>query len=523
MKPRLSPGAILGMLCFGCQIFTLGQLRKVPGYSPFAAQIDAYPALALWLARILSVLTLAIIILYISRTARPLGLRRSAAVAGIALVGGSALALYGSSTLEAYLASQVLVGISHAVILACWAEALSLMDASVRNRTISFGALSAVVAFTAVNLLPEPVSAVAFLVFALGSVAPFVMRVPGGPAIDSRELANTAEEAPGAAAAARPETPSPAGFGALKEALACLPTELVVLMASYAMVFRMLNFFDFPIQSQPLLVACEAVLRIGGMLAVIAYLARVRFKPNARQITMPLLLLTLVGAALLPAQDPAMTTVSVAIVQSSWTFFYTLMWLVLLNLRPGNTRQSLLVFLCGWTVLNTFLLVAAPLAMVLEAQVSAGVLSLTALALVIVYTLAVGLLLYRRKGADAGRAEADSMGAASSGANCAGSGASDESSGGAGSSPASSAEQGPSSWKDEQAAFYRRVAAGHSLTQRETDVFELLAQGRSLPAIEEHFCLSHSTVKGHVRSIYQKFGVATKQELLEKLQQLHQK
>ncbi len=514
MKPKLSPGIIPGMLCFGCQIFTLGQLRKVPSYSPFAAQIDAYPAFALWLARILSVLTLAVIILYVSQTARPLGLRRVTVPASIALVGGSALAIYGSSTLAMYLLSQVLVGISHAVILACWAETFSSMDASSRNRTISFGALAAVIAFTAVNLLPEPVRAAAFLILAVGSAAPFVVKAPRWLAGAGGESAGVGEEDRGAtaivpetsrgtASAIAPETSSPTGFAALKRALASLPTELVVLMASYAMVFRMLNFFDFPIQGESLLVSCEAVLRIGGMVAVIVYLARARFEPNARQIIMPLLLLTLVGAALLPVQNPSMATVSVAIVQSSWTFFYTLMWLVLLSLRPGNSRRSLLVFLCGWTVLNTLLLVAAPLAMMLEAQVSAGVLSLTALALVIVYTLAVGLLLYRRK-----NVEAD---------------------GGNAGAPASPDGQGSldgqdsRSWKDGQAAFYRSMATDHNLTQRETDVFELLAQGRSLPAIEERFCLSHSTVKGHVRSIYQKFGVTTKQELLEKLQQLHQK
>lgn len=502
MKPKLSPGIILGMLCFGCQIFTLGQLRKVPSYSPFAAQIDVYPAFALWLARVLSVLTLAIIILYVSRTARPLCLRRVTVPASIALVGGSALAIYGSSTLAMYLLSQVLVGISHAVILACWAEALSAMDASTRNRTISFGALAAVIAFTAVNLLPEDVRAVAFLILAVGSAAPFVAKAPGWLAGAEGESAGVGEEVRGDIAIA-PETSSSTGFAALKRALASLPTELVVLMASYAMVFRMLNFFDFPIQSESLLMSCEAMLRIGGMVAVIVYLARARFEPNARQIIMPLLLLTLVGAALLPVQNPSMATVSVAIVQSSWTFFYTLMWLVLLSLRPSNSRQSLLVFLCGWTVLNTLLLVAAPLAMMLEAQVSAGVLSLTALALVIVYTLAVGLLLYRRKNVEADDGNNAGALASPDGQNLLG-------------------NQDSRSWKDGQAAFYRSMAADHNLTQRETDVFELLAQGRSLPAIEEHFCLSHSTVKGHVRSIYQKFGVATKQELLEKLQQLHQ-
>ena len=47
-------------------------------------------------------------------------------------------------------------------------------------------------------------------------------------------------------------------------------------------------------------------------------------------------------------------------------------------------------------------------------------------------------------------------------------------------------------------------------------MFELLVQGYSLPAIEERLVLSHSTVKGHARSIYRKFEVEGKQGLIEK-------
>jgi len=61
------------------------------------------------------------------------------------------------------------------------------------------------------------------------------------------------------------------------------------------------------------------------------------------------------------------------------------------------------------------------------------------------------------------------------------------------------------------------IAANHKLTARETDVFLLLAQGRSLPYIESELYISHGTANTHVRSIYRKLDVHTRQELLDLL------
>ena len=52
------------------------------------------------------------------------------------------------------------------------------------------------------------------------------------------------------------------------------------------------------------------------------------------------------------------------------------------------------------------------------------------------------------------------------------------------------------------------------LTPRETEILNLIAQGRSVPYIEDSLILSKNTVKTHVKHIYQKAGVSTKQELI---------
>lgn len=52
------------------------------------------------------------------------------------------------------------------------------------------------------------------------------------------------------------------------------------------------------------------------------------------------------------------------------------------------------------------------------------------------------------------------------------------------------------------------------LTARETEVAELLLSGRSLPFIQEKLCISKGTAKTHLRHIYEKTRVHTRQEFL---------
>ena len=59
------------------------------------------------------------------------------------------------------------------------------------------------------------------------------------------------------------------------------------------------------------------------------------------------------------------------------------------------------------------------------------------------------------------------------------------------------------------------LAAAHKLSRREEEVLALLAKGRSVPFIAEEFTVSKGTVKTHVRHIYEKLDVHSKQELLD--------
>lgn len=57
------------------------------------------------------------------------------------------------------------------------------------------------------------------------------------------------------------------------------------------------------------------------------------------------------------------------------------------------------------------------------------------------------------------------------------------------------------------------LAEEYHLSPRETEVLRLLAFGLSVPLVEEELHLSSSTVKTHVRHIYTKLGIHSRNEL----------
>ncbi len=59
------------------------------------------------------------------------------------------------------------------------------------------------------------------------------------------------------------------------------------------------------------------------------------------------------------------------------------------------------------------------------------------------------------------------------------------------------------------------LADEYGLSKRESEVFQLLARGRSLSFIEGQLFISNSTARTHTRSIYRKLDVHTKQALID--------
>lgn len=452
-------------LLFCCQLSTLGLLRQTPSYSWWEAEIYSYPELSLWIARIFSVIVVIAAVGLFVRGKSLLYSKKLLFLNSFMLIVGFAITFYASYTLPLYIFGQTLIGISHAWILVSWAELFLSMSRYQRNFSIAVSGLLASLLFALIGVVPVSIRSIMYLAIAIGSVLPVIYF---GLIRDDTQKA---------------EIKKTSLTESIKIGFNALTWELVLIMTCYALVFRILTLFDLTSSYGSSVFAWGSTIRIIGMLALLAYLAVKKFEPNIRQMIVTLFFLTVIGLTLLPGTDGHLGAFSIALIESSWTFFYTLIWLILFEIATLTKRNGKVVFALGWGTLNTMLLVAVPIAYQFKVQVSAGVLSLTALCLVVVYTLLIGLLLFGRKSKEWAKTETSQI------------------------------TEGD--WKQNQEKLLESIAQESSLTKRETEVFILLAQGYSLPAIEEEFFLSHSTIKGHARSIYKKLGVNNKQELIK--------
>ncbi len=83
---------------------------------------------------------------------------------------------------------------------------------------------------------------------------------------------------------------------------------------------------------------------------------------------------------------------------------------------------------------------------------------------------------------------------------------------------AAAAADAPSTEEPHRPRFHDRcleVAAAFELSPKETEVMTLFAKGRSAARIQEELFISKGTVSTHLRHIYQKMDVHSKQELLD--------
>ena len=83
-----------------------------------------------------------------------------------------------------------------------------------------------------------------------------------------------------------------------------------------------------------------------------------------------------------------------------------------------------------------------------------------------------------------------------------------------GGAPVSKAGDVGSGVRREAAEPALRLAASAGLSERETDVFMLLAQGRSRRFICDELFIADGTASSHIGHIYEKLGVHSKQELI---------
>lgn len=162
-----------------------------------------------------------------------------------------------------------------------------------------------------------------------------------------------------------------------------------------------------------------------------------------------------------------------------------ILWCMLADMARDTRLPSSLVFSSALACTNAAQLLGILVGFFNASRFTAGSLTLTVVALVSLYLLSM-LSLFLFKDRDAVVEEANA--------------------------PAPQVVVREEQWF---AARCKQLAADHGLTVRESEIFALLAQGRTVHGISEKLFVSENTVKSHIKSIYQKLGIHVRSELID--------
>lgn len=70
--------------------------------------------------------------------------------------------------------------------------------------------------------------------------------------------------------------------------------------------------------------------------------------------------------------------------------------------------------------------------------------------------------------------------------------------------------------------YCRRIKKLYGLTNRESDVLELILRGQFVPQMAEALCVSENTVRSHCKTLYKKLGVHSRQQLFDLVESAQQ-
>lgn len=68
----------------------------------------------------------------------------------------------------------------------------------------------------------------------------------------------------------------------------------------------------------------------------------------------------------------------------------------------------------------------------------------------------------------------------------------------------------------------KKICEENNLSPRQSEILELLANGRDVVYIENYFCISKSTAKTHIYNIYKKLSIHSRQELIDIVERMEQ-
>ena len=67
----------------------------------------------------------------------------------------------------------------------------------------------------------------------------------------------------------------------------------------------------------------------------------------------------------------------------------------------------------------------------------------------------------------------------------------------------------------EISTYCQKLAGEYGLTPREAEILALIALGRSAKYIAEELTISYNTTRTHVKHVYEKLNIHSKQELID--------
>lgn len=76
--------------------------------------------------------------------------------------------------------------------------------------------------------------------------------------------------------------------------------------------------------------------------------------------------------------------------------------------------------------------------------------------------------------------------------------------------------------RDMTTEYCRRMKKRYGLTNRESDVLELILRGQFVPQMAEALCVSENTVRSHCKTLYKKLGIHSRQQLFDLVESAQQ-
>lgn len=451
---------------WGWLMFT-GSLFAVPGGDLIDSPLLADPLYMLSLGA--NALTLALFAL-LGRFAGPLFRREWVAIAaaicmsvGTFFASDLVLLLFGNPTVWVEVFAGVVSGLGTGTFLIVWGEVL--VSFGTRGCLIYFAASSFIAAFAHILLsqLPE------IFIQGVVSIVPIIELMLYRSYVSDNRLAMSKGNR---------QSENPKG----------LPSAVIILGAFFGFSFGAMRGFIFLLEQAGLRGPTDAVSMAFVMVAcVLAYFVSVVSKQAFGRLTYQIALpFVACGFLLLPLSE-TWSIAGVAAYRIGYQYVYVILWVlwVFFSRRPETT--SVWVIACGLASVQVSklagFLLAVDIPVISNQEWDLQLVSAVALFAIVLFSL------FARED----RIEAKSW-----------------------------EEVRPVSEQGDDRAFvsqnYEPAALAFGLSPRETEVFYLLLRGRSRAYIAKDLVVTEETVKTHIKGIYQKAGVHTKQDLIDRVE-----